>query len=198
MIIRPVEVSAGLAAMSQAGRRVCAVCGSTRFRLLSSQLVCAAGHIQRDFRIEAAHDDDGFETQITTRSRSQNRATQRDAARLDRRLRQLEHRRARHGRDRMVFPGSLEHAALADPDEALLSGARASFAVVQCLQLVLRQQVASLHEAYPGALPEALEVRRSMWLVLTPGNRTRAVDAAGVELWQCSGAGTVPGGVRGV
>ena len=48
----------GLVACMSQQRRVCAVCGSRRFRLIASQLVCDAGHIQRDFRIEAAHDDD--------------------------------------------------------------------------------------------------------------------------------------------
>lgn len=145
-------------AMSQR-RRVCAVCGSTRFRLLSSQLVCYAGHIQRDFRVESAHDDEGFDTQVTTRTRSQNRSSQRDAARLEKQRRLMEERRKWFGRTGHVFPGSAEHAALEDPDSALLTGARATFAVLQCFQLVLRRQLEALQNWIPSECIMYLEVR---------------------------------------
>lgn len=139
-------------------RRVCAVCGSTRFRLLSAQLVCHAGHVQRDFRVEAAQEDDGFDTQITTRSRNFNRSSQRDARRIERQQWAVEQRRKRRGRVGHVFPGTAEHASLSDPDKALLQGTRATFAIVQCLQLILRHQIESVSLWLPGVDVTILEV----------------------------------------
>ncbi|WFC96047.1 hypothetical protein MBRA1_002703 [Malassezia brasiliensis] len=129
-------------------RRRCAVCGSARFRLVAAQLVCAAGHVQRDFRVEAAHDEDGFGTQITTRARAVNRASQREAAHAERRRRQYLARKVARGRTPLVVPGSQEHAALDDQDAAYLYGARATFAVLEALQLVLRHQIAAVERLY--------------------------------------------------
>ena len=145
--------------------RVCRV----RQHALPSVVVTAGmlcGHIQRDFRVEAVHDDDGFDTQITTRTRTQNRSSQRDAARLDKQRRQMEERRRWHGRTGQVFPGSAEHAALDDPDSALLTGPRATFAVLQCLQLVLRRQLESLQNWIPSECSKALEATtRNFWIL---------------------------------
>ena len=138
-------------------RRVCAVCGSRRFRLIASQLVCDAGHIQRDFRIEAALDDDGFDTQITTRTRSLNRASQRDSERAEKRQRAHEQRRKIHGRTMHVIPGSVEHFSLPDPDAAHLHGPRVMFAIVQAYQLILRKQIEALCKYMGDDCPCMLE-----------------------------------------
>lgn len=143
-------------------RRVCARCGSTRFRLVAAQLVCATGHIQRDFRVETATEDDGFGTKVTTRARHLNRANQREAAQADRRRRQLHARRVVHGRTSLVIPGSTEHAALEEPDTAYLYGPRATFAIVQCLQLVLRHEVRAMVRMYP-ALSQLEHAAREIW-----------------------------------
>ena len=145
-------------------RRVCAVCGSRRFRLIASQLVCDAGHIQRDFRIEAAHDDDGFDTQITTRTRSLNRASQRDSERAEKRQRAHEQRRKIHGRTMHVIPGSVEHFSLPDPDAAHLHGPRVMFAIVQAYQLILRKQIEALCKYMGDDCPCMLEAyARDFW-----------------------------------
>ena len=154
----------GLVACMSQQRRVCAVCGSRRFRLIASQLVCDAGHIQRDFRIEAAHDDDGFDTQITTRTRSLNRASQRDSERAEKRQRAHEQRRKIHGRTMYVFPGSFEHFSLSDPDAARLHGPRVMFAIVQAYQLILRKQIEALRKYMGDDCPCMLEAyARDFW-----------------------------------
>lgn len=145
-------------AMPPTRRRVCTVCGSRRFRLIASQLVCYGGHIQRDFRVEAAQDDDGFDSQITTRSRTYYSQSQRDTRRAEKQQSSREKRRIVHGRSNQVFPGSTEHASLPDPEAALLQGPRAMFAMLECYQLVLRKQVESFRKYFHGVCPDAFEV----------------------------------------
>lgn len=159
-------------------RRRCAVCGSTRFRLVAAQLVCAAGHVQRDFRVEAAHDEDGFGTQITTRARAVNRASQREAAHAERRRRQYLARKVARGRTPLVVPGSKEHAALDDHDAAYLYGARATFAVLEALQLVLRHQVAAVERLY--GIQGLAAAAREVWAlhVSSAGVPPTPLDAA--------------------
>ncbi|WFD29988.1 hypothetical protein MSPP1_001002 [Malassezia sp. CBS 17886] len=154
-------------------RRVCAECGSTRFRLVASQLVCAAGHVQRGFRVETAHEDDGFTTQITTRARAIRRHSQRAAQREDRIRRRRWERRELHGRTALVVPGSREHRELANPGDAQLCGARAIFAALQCFQVLLRLQLDAACALYAGVDRAWLEgTARELWGLHVSGHRS--------------------------
>ncbi|PKI82808.1 hypothetical protein MVES1_003671 [Malassezia vespertilionis] len=140
------------------GRRRCLLCGSTRFQILSSQLVCSSGHLQRDFRIETAQEDDGFGAQITTRTRSLNRASQRASMRAERRRLQLSERRRVRGRE-----GLVRGVQAGEGGVALLHGPRATFAIVQCFQLVLRHQLVALRALYSDIPHEIDGVARELW-----------------------------------
>ncbi|WFD00058.1 hypothetical protein MYAM1_002804 [Malassezia yamatoensis] len=129
-------------------RRKCALCGSTKFRLLASQLVCSAGHLQRDFRVEAAQEDEGFGTQLTTRARTLNRNSQREAAQADRRRRKHHARRLARGRTSVDAPESQSEANLAQTYSEYLSGDQANFAVLEALQLLLRHQIRAIQQLY--------------------------------------------------
>lgn len=142
----------------------CRLCGSRKFRLVAAQLVCSSGHVQRGFRIETAHEDDGYGSQVTTRSRTFNRSSELAAQRAEKRRRLREQRRQARGRDRLVIPGSSAHAALDDPDTALYNEKRHMFAAFQCLQLVLRMQIAAMHRILGDDAPPNLEaVARELW-----------------------------------
>jgi len=146
------------------GRPVCSQCGSRRFRLVASQLVCSSGHVQRGFRVESAHDDDGFDAHVSTRTRALHRSAQRAAELEERRRRRRLQRRAAVGRIGLVAPGSRAHAELESPDDLLLSGARATFVVLQSLQLLLRLQLEAVHEVYGSEVPAQLEATaREIW-----------------------------------
>lgn len=136
----------------------CRLCGSRKFRLVAAQLVCSSGHVQRGFRIETAQEDDGFGSQITTRSRVFHRSAEIAAQRAEKRRRIREQKREARGRDRLVVPGSSAHAALDDPNAALYNEKRHAFAAFQCLQLVLRLQVDAFYRILGADAPTNLEV----------------------------------------
>ncbi|SPO39780.1 uncharacterized protein PSFLO_05261 [Pseudozyma flocculosa] len=179
---------------ARANRPTCFECGTHRMRVRRGQLICKYGHVQHNFRIEHAFDDEFEESQRTTARRKMTRAkrkrtftsrrtgavseleddddeedddddeTAHDLSYLDASDGQHGRKRSRSRSRRSRSRGRSTAYRAGTGTDAKMQG---RFKRLQCLQLILRMQLHQLNHHFGGNLPPETEtVARELWALL--------------------------------